>query len=131
MILKILRSNEIKVSLLGLTFSQRLAPHYGVGDKRVKVLVILLTSHVWYTSHRYAVATWTEFNHTQAAAVAEEREGGGGWTIIKTTNQNNKYKHNARDKQYCSFFFFLDRDSREWTTWESMKGNKPKEKKNK
>lgn len=42
--------------------------------------------------HRYAVATWTEFNHTQAAAVAEKREEGGGgvWTVKK--NKNNKPK---------------------------------------
>lgn len=73
-----------------VSLSEWLTPHYVNRSRRQesKVLVILLASHVWYTSHRYAVATWTEFNHTQAAAVAEKREGGGGLD----NNQNNKPK---------------------------------------
>lgn len=59
--------------------------------------------------HRYAVATWTEFNHTQAAAVAEKREGVGGvWTVKKKQKQQTEItnifkKINARDKKYCLF----------------------------
>lgn len=75
------------------------------------MLVIPLASHVWHTSHRYAVATWTEFNHTQAAAVAEKREGGWGDLDSKKQKQKNKNKpklqiykkSNARDQKYCLF----------------------------
>lgn len=45
-------------------------------------------------SHRCAVATWTELNHTQAPAAAERERGvggeGGGEEL--DNNQNNKQK---------------------------------------
>lgn len=63
--------------------SQYLTLTWSAGVSQSKVLVIPLASHVWQTSHRYAVATWTEFNHTQAAAVAEKREGGWGYLDSK------------------------------------------------
>lgn len=41
-------------------------------------------------------------SHTSCSCSRKERGGWGGWTIIKTTNQNNKY-NSATDKHYCTF----------------------------
>lgn len=69
--------------------------------------------------HRYAVATWTEFNHTQAAAVAEKREEGGGgvWTVKKKQKQQTEITNIYIKKSTLEIrntVCFPDRDSRKW-----------------